>query len=54
VSLAVAPPHLHGPERREERRRYEQGLLEAGADRLLQRTDAVTAADLLEWLAPGG
>jgi HAD superfamily phosphatase len=54
VSLAVAPPHLHRPERREERRRYEQGLLEAGADRLLQRTDALSGSELLRWTANGG
>jgi HAD superfamily phosphatase len=54
MSLAVAPPHLHGAERQGERRRYEQGLLEAGADRLLQRTDALSAAELLRWTATGG
>jgi HAD superfamily phosphatase len=54
MSLAVAPPHLHGPQRREERRRYERGLLEAGADRLVDRTGALTAAELLEWTAAGG
>jgi HAD superfamily phosphatase len=41
VSLAVAPPHLHGPDQLESRRRYEQRLLEAGADRILPHTNAV-------------
>ena len=54
VSLAVAPPHLHAPERRQDRRRYEQGLLEAGADRLLQRTDSLTPAELLRWTERDG
>ncbi len=41
LSLAVAPPHLHGPDQLESRRRYEQRLLEAGADRILPQTNAV-------------
>ena len=41
LSLAVAPPHLHGPDQLESRRRYEQRLLEAGADRILPHTNAV-------------
>jgi HAD superfamily phosphatase len=50
LSLAVAPPHLHAPELRQERHRYEQGLREAGADRLLRSTASLTPADLLGWL----
>jgi len=38
LSLAVAPPHLHPPEQRIRRRIYEQGLLDAGADYVLERT----------------
>jgi HAD superfamily phosphatase len=41
LSLAVAPPHLHGPDQLESRRRYEQRLEEAGADRILPHTNAV-------------
>jgi HAD superfamily phosphatase len=43
VSLAVAPPHLHGPGLLEARRRYEQNLVEAGADRILASTEALLA-----------
>lgn len=50
LSLAVAPPHLHTPELLQERHRYERGLLEAGADRLLRSTASLTPADLLGWL----
>ncbi len=38
LALAVAPPHLHGPERTAQRRAYEERLLAAGADHLLART----------------
>lgn len=38
VALAVAPPHLHPPEQLGLRRTYEQGLLAAGADVLLEST----------------
>jgi HAD superfamily phosphatase len=38
LSLAVSPPHLHGPERTAQRRDYERQLLAAGADHLLTRT----------------
>jgi HAD superfamily phosphatase len=50
LSLAVAPPHLHAPDQREARHRYEQALLQAGGDRLLPSTASLTAADLLGWL----
>jgi len=40
-SLAVAPPHLHGPDQGQNRSRYEQQLLAAGADRILASTVAV-------------
>ena len=49
-SLAVAPPHLHGPERLEARSAYEQGLLAAGADQVLSHTASLTPERLLEWL----
>ena len=49
-SLAVAPPHLHGSERLQARQAYEQGLLAAGADRLLSQTANLTPALLLNWL----
>jgi HAD superfamily phosphatase len=48
LSVAVAPPHLHGPQRRDEREAYEARLRAAGADRILTRT-----ADLLEVLREG-
>ncbi len=38
LALAVAPPHLHGPERTAQRRAYEDQLLAAGADHLLRST----------------
>jgi HAD superfamily phosphatase len=50
-SLAVAPPHLHHPDRSEARRHYENALLAAGADRLLPRTEALLDDDLLAWLS---
>lgn len=37
-SLAVSPPHLHPPEQRPQRRAYEERLLAAGADHLLEST----------------
>jgi HAD superfamily phosphatase len=50
LSLAVAPPHLQGPERLEARHAYEERLRQAGADRILPATDAVLAS-LEAWLA---
>ena len=50
-SLAVAPPHLHGDGNQAARSAYEQGLLAAGADRLLSQTAKLTPELLLEWLA---
>jgi HAD superfamily phosphatase len=41
LSLAVAPPHLQGPEHLEPRRAYEERLRQAGADRVLPATAAV-------------
>ncbi|MFM9046049.1 MAG: TIGR01548 family HAD-type hydrolase [Cyanobium sp.] len=38
LSLAVSPPHLHPPEQRPQRRAYEERLLAAGADHLLEST----------------
>ncbi len=38
VSLAVAPPHLHGIEQREARSSYEDRLKQAGADNILSCT----------------
>ncbi len=52
-SLAVAPPHLHAGEHLEGRQAYEQGLLAAGADRLLSHTASLTPALLLDWLEEG-
>ena len=52
-SLAVAPPHLQGAERLEGRQAYEQGLLAAGADRLLSHTASLTPELLLAWLEEG-
>jgi HAD superfamily phosphatase len=57
VALAVSPPHLHPPERAEQRRAYEERLLAAGADHLLERTAALgeDPLGLLNApLAPGG
>jgi HAD superfamily phosphatase len=48
ISLAVAPPHLQGPERLEARQAYEERLRQAGADRILPATAAVL--DCLEAL----
>ncbi len=44
LSLAVAPPHLHGPGQEQARRAYEQQLRAAGADRILERSDQAGAA----------
>lgn len=41
LSLAVAPPHLHGPGALAARHDYEQRLRTAGADRILSHTGAV-------------
>ncbi|MEB3156843.1 MAG: TIGR01548 family HAD-type hydrolase [Cyanobacteriota bacterium] len=62
LALAVAPPHLHGPERLEQRRAYEERLRAAGADHLLRHTRDLAHApgELLSTLldrqgmAPGG
>lgn len=50
LSLAVAPPHLHGPKRLEARHAYEERLRQAGAERILPATDVVLAS-LEAWLA---
>jgi HAD superfamily phosphatase len=52
LALAVAPPHLHGPERTEQRRVYEDRLRAAGADHLLRHTAQLGQApgDLLSSL----
>ncbi len=44
LSLAVSPPHLHGPGQQEQRRAYEQQLQAAGADRILTSSDQAAAA----------
>jgi len=51
-SLAVAPPHLQTPEQAENRSRYEQRLMAAGADRILACT-ATVATELRELLGEG-
>jgi len=43
LSLAVAPPHLQGPEHRVARHAYEERLRQAGADRILPATTSVLA-----------
>ena len=43
LSLAVAPPHLQGPQHLEARQAYEERLRQAGADRILPATAAVLA-----------
>lgn len=50
LSLAVAPPHLHGRGREQARQGYEAALLAAGADVLLAATTSVLPA-LREHLA---
>ncbi len=42
-SLAVAPPHLHGPTASGRRASYEARLLEVGADAVIPATDQVLA-----------
>ncbi|MEO1001814.1 MAG: TIGR01548 family HAD-type hydrolase [Cyanobacteria bacterium J06638_7] len=42
LSLAVAPPHLHG--QLPARRRYEDSLIAAGADAVIERSDGALAA----------
>jgi HAD superfamily phosphatase len=44
LSLAVAPPHLQGPEHRVARLAYEERLRQAGADRILPATTSVLAS----------
>ncbi len=46
LALAVAPPHLHGPHRLEQRRAYEERLQAAGADHLLSHTRELADAPL--------
>ncbi|MEB3242653.1 MAG: TIGR01548 family HAD-type hydrolase [Cyanobacteriota bacterium] len=41
LALAVAPPHLHASERLRQRNAYEERLLAAGADHLLNSTAAL-------------
>ncbi|WP_231594618.1 TIGR01548 family HAD-type hydrolase [Synechococcus sp. CBW1107] len=53
LSLAVAPPHLHGPELASARARYEERLRSAGADRVLPSTASLEPARLLNWLGAG-
>ena len=48
LSLAVSPPHLHGPQQQQRRHGYEQQLLAAGADRILSSSDQ--AGQVLEGL----
>jgi len=43
LSLAVSPPHLHGPGQEQRRHAYEQQLLAAGADGILSSTDQAGA-----------
>jgi HAD superfamily phosphatase len=50
ISLAVAPPHLHGGDAAAARSRYEEQLRQAGADAVIERTS--TALECLHnWLA---
>ena len=51
LSLAVAPPHLHGPQALERRAAYEARLVEAGADGVLPSTQALEPEALLSWLS---
>jgi HAD superfamily phosphatase len=52
LSLAVAPPHLHGPDQQDRRHHYEQALVAAGADALLTSTQQLQykAVDLFRSL----
>jgi len=51
LSLAVAPPHLHGPEAVQLRAAYEARLIEAGADVVLPSTQALEPETLFGWLS---
>jgi HAD superfamily phosphatase len=51
LSLAVAPPHLHGPQAMERRAAYEARLIEAGADVVLPSTQALEPEALFGWLS---
>ena len=51
LSLAVAPPHLHGPQDLERRAAYEARLIEAGADVVLPSTQALEPEALVGWLS---
>jgi HAD superfamily phosphatase len=51
LSLAVAPPHLHGPQALERRAAYEARLVEAGADVVLPSTQALEPEALVGWLS---
>ena len=51
LSLAVAPPHLHGPEALGRRAAYEARLIEAGADVVLPSTQALEPEALVGWLS---
>ena len=51
LSLAVAPPHLHGPQALERRAAYEARLVEAGADGVLRSTQALEPEALVGWLS---
>jgi len=51
LSLAVAPPHLHGPQALEQRAAYEARLIEAGADVVLPSTQALEPEALVGWLS---
>ena len=51
LSLAVAPPHLHGPQALERRAAYEARLVEAGADGVLPSTQALEPEALVGWLS---
>ena len=50
-SLAVAPPHLHGPGQEAARRDYEQRLLASGADHLVPSTAGLSPERVLAWLS---
>ncbi len=53
LSLAVAPPHLHGPELANAREGYEERLRSAGADRIIPSTASLEPDRLLSWLGAG-
>ncbi len=53
LSLAVAPPHLHGPELASAREGYEERLRSAGADRIIPSTASLEPDRLLSWLGAG-